>query len=127
MFHSYPDNVKMLLAFAALLNTINACTKRIDSTRDNNPCTDSCTIVQGRFVTGDNEPIRGVPLKIQSEIKPTLGLGQTTIRKIVTGKTDNNGFYSLKFGLNEQEYGLSAKAVVSLHFNYDKFSFQPVS
>lgn len=92
----------------------------------NSPCTDSCTIVQGRFITGNNEGVANIPIEIKSEIRPTLGLGQTTIRKIASGKTDNNGFYSLKFGLIEREYGQMAAANISIYFKYDKGRFVPV-
>jgi hypothetical protein len=53
-------------------------------------------------------------------------LGQTIIRRIASGKTDNNGFYSLKFGLQPREYGQTPAAKVSLYFTYDKARFVPV-
>ena len=93
----------------------------------NTPCTDSCTTVQGRFITGNNEGVANIPFEIKSEIRPTLGLGQTTIRKIVSGKTDNNGFYSSTFALQKREYGQMADAHVSIYFNYDKAKFVPVT
>ncbi|MBC7511121.1 MAG: hypothetical protein H7320_20610 [Ferruginibacter sp.] len=68
-----------------------------------------------------------IPIEIKSEILPTLGLGQTIIRKVASGKTDNNGFYSLKFGLEKREYGQIADALVSIYFNYDKSKFVPVT
>lgn len=93
----------------------------------NRPCTDSCTIVTGRFITGNNEGVANIPIEIKSEIRPTLGLGQTTIRRIASVTTDNNGFYFLKFGLNQKEYGQMADAHVSMYFNYDKSRFVPVT
>lgn len=93
----------------------------------NTPCTDSCTTVQGRFITGNNEGVANIPFEIKSEIRPTLGLGQTTIRKIASGKTDNNGFYSSTFALQKREYGQMADAHVSIYFNYDKAKFVPVT
>lgn len=93
----------------------------------NIPCTDSCTIVQGRFITGNNEGVANISYIIKSEIRPTLGLGQTTIRKIASGKTDNSGFYSSTFALQKREYGQMADANVSIHFNYDKTIFVPVT
>lgn len=65
----------------------------------NSLCIDSCTLVQGRFITANNEGVANIPIEIKSEVRPTLGLGQTTIRRIASGTTDNNGFFSLKFGL----------------------------
>lgn len=113
----------LLLFFIALLSS---CTKT-DKSMLNTPCTDSCTTVQGRFVTGNNEGVANISYEIKSEIRPTLGLGQTTIRKIATGKTDNNGFYSSTFSLQKREYGQMADATVSIHFNYDKTRFVPVT
>lgn len=93
----------------------------------NNPCTDSCTIIQGRFITGNNEGVANLPIEIKSETRPTLGLGLTTIRRIASGTTDNNGFFSLKFGLNKREYGQMADAYVAIYFNYDKSRFVPIT
>ena len=93
----------------------------------NTPCTDSCTTVQGHFITGNNEGVANISYEIKSEIRPTLGLGQTTIRRIASGKTDNNGFYSSTFALQEREYGQMADAHLSIHFNYDKARFIPVT
>src|SRR4029078_6120601 len=94
----------LLLSFL-LLTLLRSCTKT-DNSSVNVPCTDSCTTVQGRFLTGNNEPVTRISLEIRSESRPTLGLGQTTIRKIATGKIDNNGFYSFTFYLKRGEYGI---------------------
>jgi hypothetical protein len=115
-------NILSLLIISILLLS---CTQT-DKSMFNTTCTDSCTVVQGRFITGNNEGIANVPIEIKSEIRPTLGLGQTTIRRIASGKTDNNGFYSLKFGLQKREYGQMAAANVSIYFTYDKARFVPV-
>jgi hypothetical protein len=113
----------LLIFFIALLSS---CTKT-DKSMLNTPCTDSCTTVQGRFITGNNEGVANISYEIKSEIRPTLGLGQTTIRKIATGETDNTGFYSSTFSLQKREYGQMADATVSIHFNYDKTRFVPVT
>lgn len=117
--------MKKALSLLTLLSLLFSCTKT-DTSLFNAHCTDSCTIVQGRFITGNNEGVANVPIEIKSEIRPTLGLGQTTIRKIASGKTDNNGFYSLKFRLEKREYGQGAAANVSIYFSYDKGRFVPV-
>lgn len=93
----------------------------------NTPCIDSCTTVQGRFITGNNEGVANISYEIKSEIRPTLGLGQTTIRKISSGITDNNGFYSSTFELQRREFGQMPQAHVSISFNYDKSRFVPVT
>ena len=113
----------LLLFFIALLSS---CTKT-DKSMLNTPCTDSCSTIQGRFITGNNEGVANISYEIKSEIRPTLGLGQTTIRKIASGKTDNTGFYSSTFALQKREYGQMSDARVSIHFNYDKTRFVPVT
>ena len=118
--------MKKILSLLSISTLLWSCTKT-DKRMFNTPCTDSCTIVQGRFITGNNVGIASVPIEIKSEIRPTLGLGQTTIRRIASGTTDNNGFYSLKFGLEKREYGQMADAYVSIYFNYDKSRFVPVT
>ena len=118
--------MKIFLPLLILSILINSCTKT-DKSMFNSPCTDSCTIVQGRFITGNNEGVANIGIEIKSKISPTLGLGQTTIRRIASGTTDNNGFYSLKFGLEKREYGQMVDAFVSIHFNYDKSKFVPVA
>lgn len=114
--------ILLLFSFALLCS----CTKTNKSML-NTPCTDSCTTVQGRFITGNNEGVANVPFEIKSEIRPTLGLGQTTIRKIASGNTGNNGFYSTTFALQKREFGQMADAYVSIHFEYDKTKFVPVT
>lgn len=118
--------MKNLLLLLIVFIFINSCTKT-DKSMLNSPCTDSCTIVQGRFITGNNEGVANIPIEIKSEIRPALGLGQTTIRRMASGLTDNNGFYSLKFELNKREYGQVADAYVSIYFSYDKSRFVPVT
>jgi len=118
--------MKTILLLLSSIALLWSCTKN-DKSMLNTPCTDSCTIVQGRFITGNNEGVSNVAYEIKSEIRPTLGLGQTTIRKIASGKTDNNGFYSSTFALQKREYGQMADAHVSIHFDYDKAGFVPVT
>jgi len=118
--------MKNFILFFLVSFILSACTKT-DKSMFNSPCADSCAIVQGRFITGSNEGVANVPIEIKSEVRATLGLGVTTIRKIASGKTDNNGFYSLKFGLTEREYGQTSIARVSISFNYDKSKFVPVT
>ena len=117
-------NMKPLLFICMLITVFCSCTKT-DNSSVNAVCTDSCTTVQGRFLTGNSEPIRGLSLEIRSESRPTLGLGQTTIRKLATGQTDNNGFYAFTFSLKRGEYGESNRYLL-LKADYDRSSFLPV-
>ena len=114
-------NMKLLFSCLLLTTLLWSCTKR-DNSSVNDPCTDSCTTVKGRFLTGNNEPIAGLSLEVRFEGRPTLGLGQTTIRKIATGKTDNNGFYAFTFSLNPGEYS-KYNRYLFLKVDYDRTRF----
>ncbi len=116
--------MKLLFFFPFFICIAWSCTKH-DNSSLNAPCTDSCTTIQGRFVTGNNEPIAGVSLEMRSEAKPTLGVGLTTIRKIASGKTDNNGFYSFTFSLKRNEYGVYNHHIF-LKTDYNKTNFLTV-
>ena len=117
--------MKLFILLLSYLTLLSACTKT-DRTMLNKPCTDSCTTVQGRFITGNNEGIGNISYEIKSVIKPTLGLGQTIIRKIASGKTDNNGYYSSIFSLQQGEFGQGIFAPVYISFNLDTKKFLPV-
>jgi hypothetical protein len=118
--------MKSILFLLITLSILSSCTKT-DKTRFNETCIDSCTIIQGRFITGNNEGIANVPIEIKSETHPTLGLGQTHIRYIASGKTDNDGYYSLSFSLQNKEYGPGQSASVYMYFNYKRSKFLPIS
>src|SRR5664280_555328 len=119
--------MKPILTFFITIVFTISCFKKTDNSQFNTPCFDSCTIVQGKFITGNNEKNENLPIEIKSVVKPTLGIGVTTTRNIASGKTDNNGFFSLKFGLKQNEYGQMSNALVSIYFNYDKSKFVPVT
>jgi hypothetical protein len=119
--------MKQAVFFISITVLAISCIKRTDNSQFNSPCFDSCTIVQGHFLTGNNEPIANLPIEIKSVFKPTLGIGISSTRNIASGKTDNNGFFSLKFGLNPNEYGQTANTYVSLYFSLDKSTFEPVT
>lgn len=114
--------MKSSLLTASLIIFFLSCTKT-DTSLFNATCVDSCTTVQGRFITGNDEGIANISYEIRSEIKPTSGIGQTTIRKIASGKTGNNGSFSSTFGLVKREYGEMADASVSIYFDYDRTKF----
>jgi len=118
--------MKNILSILTLMMMFWSCTKTEESSI-NKPCFDSCTTVQGRFITGNDEGIANIPIEIHAEIQPPSGIGQTTIRKIASGITNNNGFYSLKFSLLQREYGQMTSAVLSINFSYNKLKLLPVS
>lgn len=116
--------MKTLFIYCLLTIVLLSC-KKTDKSSLNEVCTDSCTTVQGRFLTGNNEPIAGISLEIRSESRPSLGLGITTIRKIAAGKTDNNGYYSFVFSLKPGEY-FPNNRYVFLKAAYDSSRFLPI-
>lgn len=111
--------IVLLIALA-----LASCNK-VDKATLNSPCSDSCTTIQGRFITENNQGIANVPIEIKSEIRGTLGIGTST-RRIATGTTNNNGFYSLTFGLNKDEFGEMPRASLQIFFNIDKSKLLPV-
>ena len=116
--------MKPILLSLLLTALLLSCTKR-DNSSLNTPCTDTCTTIQGRFLTGNNEPIAGLSLVVRTESRPTLGLGQTTIRKIATDKTNSNGFYTFTFSLKPGEYAQHNRYLF-LKVDYDKARFLPI-
>lgn len=112
--------VILLLAFGFL-----SCNK-VDKSTLNSPCSDSCTIIQGRVITGNNQGVANVPIEIKSESRSTLGISTST-RRIATGTTNSNGFYSLTFGLNKDEYGKMPRASLQILFSIDKAKFLPIT
>lgn len=102
-----------------------AC-KKTNSESLNEACTDSCTTLQGRFITGNNEGIANIPFEIQTISGPPSGLGQTNIRRVATGTTDMNGYYSSTFSLKPGEYGQNSSSYLKIKFSYDQDKFLPV-
>lgn len=107
-----------------IITGIFAC-RKVDTTWLNAPCYNSCTTVQGRFVTGDNEPIANVSLEIYTRSPGSEFSQSRIVRKIASGKTDNDGNYSFTFGLNGNEYG-SGFYHLKLNVKYDKARFLPI-
>lgn len=117
--------MKISLLVLFLLITIS-CKKQIDDSGINISCTDSCTVLQGRFITGNNEGIGNIAVELNSEIKPFLGFGGK-VRKIAVGKTDLDGNYLFKFKLNKDEYGVNPRANLRLNFKYDQEKYLSIS
>jgi hypothetical protein len=112
--------------YAAVALALCSSCKKTDKSMLNVPCYDSCATVQGRFITGNNEAVANVHYEIRSESKPMLGLGQTKIRRIASGVTDNSGAYSSTFALQKNEYGERPDRHVYIMFDYDRSRFHAV-
>jgi len=66
-------------------------------------CPGGCTIVQGRFVTGNGQmPLRGTSLELVW-YKGWGFFGRTGTRTKAYATTDANGYYTLRYSLSEEE------------------------
>jgi hypothetical protein len=115
--------MKKITSFLLMIVLLVSCIKKTDDDFLNQPCIDSCTIIKGRFLTGNNEALVNIPLEIQSQISPGGGIGQQTVRRIATGNTDNNGFFNLSFSLAANEYGPASKATLILSYSFDQSKY----
>jgi hypothetical protein len=67
----------------------------------NEICTSSCVVINGRFTTEDGTVgIANLPLELDWSI---MGMLNGAHRKIATGETDANGYYSFSFSPRDEE------------------------
>ena len=82
-----------------LLMTLTSCIKEGDLI--NQDCNDSCTTVNGLLLTGNgNQPLSDAYLEV---IWENSDQSSSTNRVKASGNTDENGYYELKFHLEEDE------------------------
>ena len=74
----------------------------IDDEELNEPCNADCTTIQGKFTTEDGKSIKNLTLALNWEVYGQLGVAGV-IRKIMTGKTDDNGDYKFVFYAKDKE------------------------
>lgn len=91
---------KML--FLLLILTYFGCTKTDDDT--NKSCDSDCTTLQGKFITVNNEGVRGVKVSIDYKISGGP-LGGGNIRKIAETVTVQDGNFYKEFYIKESELG----------------------
>ena len=104
------------------LLALSSCYKTIDSTKE--VCTSGCTIIQGRVTTLNDRPVSGVTVTIGS-VRNASSAGRVK-RTIARATSGSDGYYRLKFALNEYESGQQASADVYLQYNYDTTAFTPI-
>ena len=109
------------LVFICLLS-LTSCYKTIDSTKE--VCTSGCTVIQGRVTTLNDRPVSGVIIKIGSVRNTSSASG---VKRIIAQTTSgSDGYYRLKFSLNQYESGPQASAEVYFQYNYDETLFTPL-
>ncbi|WP_422348285.1 hypothetical protein [Flagellimonas sp.] len=91
---------KLLLS---LLLTLNSCYKTEDDTGDT--CLDDCTVIQGHITTIHGAPVSNVPVEFEHT---DSGMFWRDSRRIKKTKTDKNGFFHLKFYIEDEELGEDA-------------------
>ena len=96
-----------------LLIIINAsCRKENDTALE---CLSDCTVVQGRLVTAKGEPLENIPIEFRHNLGVVIG---SSIRRIKKTTTDKNGFYQLKFFIENDELGANAEGFFQLIIDY---------
>ena len=93
--------MKKIISFLLIIS-IFSCSKTEDDTDIN--CTSDCTTLQGRFITLDNQGIKGVKISINYRI-PGGELGGGYTRKIAEVKTDQYGNFYKEFYIKDSELG----------------------
>ena len=106
-----------------LLFLFSSCYKTENDTGE--ICTSGCTVIRGRVTTLNDRPVPDVTIKIRSHRNTSTVSGIT--RYIAETKSDANGYYSMKFSLNEYESGSQAFAEVYLQYSYNETFYTPVS
>ena len=99
--------------FLLSILTLCGCSKIEDDT--DSICTSDCTILQGKFITMNNEGIPGVKVSIQYQHGG--GLLPYYARKIAETVTDENGDFYKEFYIKNNELGDSAEGCFSIDFD----------
>lgn len=119
----------------ATILTIQSCLI-IDDENVNAVCNSDCTTIQGKFTTEDGKPMKNVSLEFDWKLGPAPGIGiGGKIRKIMTGKTDENGNYKFVFFAKDEELKDGAYLITFktpdnsyiIHENYSYFPFYGVN
>ena len=95
--------MKNLLKFIALTLFFVSCSKTEDDTNDN--CTNNCTILKGKFVSLNNEPVPDIKVTLRYIKSNELAFYS---RKLVEIKSDQNGNFNKNFFIKDNELGTTA-------------------
>lgn len=102
--------MKTILLCLAILISCQSCSKTDDDTRE--ICNANCTVLEGRFVTHNNMPLKDIKLRLDYRIS-AAPFGSST-RIIREARTDENGFYKMEFFVEENEIGEDARGYFTL-------------
>lgn len=89
-----------LLVLSAIFLFIIGCSREENDI--NKHCTSNCTIIKGKFVTLNNEPVANVNISLNYQIG---GMGGSYTRKIIDTNSDSNGNYNQNFYVKDDELG----------------------
>jgi hypothetical protein len=104
-------NIKNLLVILILINF--SC-KKVENDLESQNCTNNCVTISGYLTTSDStKALENIDLDISYE--ETDGLGAFSLNRLkAQATTDKNGYYSMKFGLRDDELDTSAISSLEL-------------
>ncbi len=78
-------------------------------------CQADCTTVQGQIVTAKGEPLPNISVAFDHFVSQGIGSSR---RKIKETRTDENGYYTMKFFIKDDELGVEADGLFELNIDY---------
>ena len=94
--------MKNVFKIFALIFIFTSCSKTEDDT--NNVCTSNCTVLKGKFVTLNNEPVPNIKVSLKYVRSNELAY---FARKIVNTQSDQNGNFNKNFFIKDNELGIT--------------------
>ncbi|TDD73791.1 hypothetical protein [Flavobacterium caseinilyticum] len=102
--------MKKIILLVLILTTFLNCSKTDDDTE--NLCSSNCTTLKGRIVTENDTPLKNIKLRLDYRISNAPFSASTRIIKET--ETDENGFYSMEFYLEDSEIGGNGQGYFAL-------------
>jgi 5-hydroxyisourate hydrolase-like protein (transthyretin family) len=93
------SNLSLIFLLLGTILLVPGCLL-VDDESLNTSCNSDCTTIQGKFTTEDGKSIANVSLELDWSKFVMLG---GNVRKIMTGKTDENGEYKFVFHAKDNE------------------------
>lgn len=110
--------MKKFILLVLILTTFLNCSKTDDDIE--NLCNSNCTTLKGRIVSENNTPIKNIKLSLEYRISHAPFSASTRIIKET--ETDENGFYSMEFYLEDSEIGEIGQGYFALLINASNLS-----
>ena len=92
--------MKNIFKIFVLIFIFTSCAKTEDDT--NNDCTSNCTVLKGKFVSLNNEPVQNIKVSLKYIRSNELAY---YARKIVDTQSDQNGNFNKNFFIKDNELG----------------------